>query len=101
MSRITVGEVHSVAKLARLSFSDSEAERLTGELDQILEYVESLAELDTAGLESMAHAIPLETPLRDDRPEPSLDPALIVANAPEAVDTAFVVPKVIEGEEEG
>ena len=45
--------------------------------------------------------IPLATPLRDDVPEPAMDPARAVANAPEASGSAFVVPKVIAGEEEG
>ena len=39
--------------------------------------------------------------VRPDRAGPGIDPALAIGNAPEAVDTAFVVPKVIEGEEEG
>jgi aspartyl-tRNA(Asn)/glutamyl-tRNA(Gln) amidotransferase subunit C len=101
MSRITLEEVHRVARLARLSLADGEAQRLSGELDQILGYVETLAELDTSDIEPTAHAIPLPTPLREDEPEPGIDPELAVANAPEAIHCAFVVPQVIEGEEEG
>ena len=101
MSRITSEEVHRVARLARLSLGDIEAQRLTGELDQILGYVEALAEIDTRGIEPTAHVIPLATPLRDDEPEPGIAPELAVANAPEAIGSAFAVPKVIEGEEEG
>ena len=99
MSRIDLAEVHRVAKLARLSLSDGEAARLAGELDHILEYVETLRELDTAGIEPTAHAIPMDTPLRADRAEPGIDPELAIANSPEAIGSAFVVPKVIEGEE--
>ena len=101
MSRITRAEVHRVASLARLSLSDAEADRMTTDLDHILEYAETLRELDTEGIEPTAHAIPLETPMRPDRAEPGIDPALATGNAPEVVGTAFVVPKVIEGEEEG
>jgi aspartyl-tRNA(Asn)/glutamyl-tRNA(Gln) amidotransferase subunit C len=101
MPRITPEAVHRVARLARLSLSESEVERLTRELDQILGYVEALQELDTSGIEPTAHAMCLATPLRDDEPEPGIDPDLAVANAPEAIHGAFVVPKVIEGEEEG
>jgi Asp-tRNA(Asn)/Glu-tRNA(Gln) amidotransferase C subunit len=43
----------------------------------------------------------LATPLRDDEPAEPMDPELAVANAPLASGSAFVVPKVIEGEEEG
>jgi len=101
MPRLTREKVHAVAKLARLSLSDEEADRMTVDLDHILEYVETLQELDTEGIEPTAHAIPLPTPMRPDRAEPGLDPELAVANAPESIATAFVVPKVIEGEEEG
>jgi aspartyl-tRNA(Asn)/glutamyl-tRNA(Gln) amidotransferase subunit C len=101
MSRITRKEVHDVARLARLSLSDEEAERMTADLGHILEYVETLQELDTEGIEPTAHAIPLETPMREDRAVPGIDPELAVANAPDSINTAFVVPKVIEGEDEG
>jgi aspartyl-tRNA(Asn)/glutamyl-tRNA(Gln) amidotransferase subunit C len=101
MPRITRDEVHRVARLARLSLSDAEADRMTTDLDHILEYAESLQELDTDGIEPTAHAIPLETPMRPDCAVPGIDPALAIGNAPEAVGTAFVVPKVIEAEEEG
>jgi aspartyl-tRNA(Asn)/glutamyl-tRNA(Gln) amidotransferase subunit C len=95
MSRLTREKVHRVASLARLRLTDEEADRMTGELEQILEYVETLRELDTDGIAPTAHAI------RPDRATPGIDPHLAVANAPEAIATAFVVPKVIEGEEEG
>ena len=101
MSRITRKEVHDVAKLARLALSDEEAEQMTADLDHILEYVETLRELDTEGIEPTAHAIPLETPLREDRPIRGMDPELAVANAPESIETAFVVPQVIEDEDQG
>ena len=96
MARITLAEVHDVAKLARLSLSDEEAERMTADLDRILEYVETLRELDTEGIEPTAHAIPLETPTREDEAVAGMDPELAVGNAPQRAETAFVVPKVID-----
>ena len=101
MARITREEVERVAALARLSLSESESERMTAELDAILGYVATLREVDTSDVEPTFHVIPLATPLRDDEPAPPLDPELAVANAPERAGSAFVVPVVIEGEEEG
>ena len=101
MSRITRADVERVASLARLSVSDEEADRLAAELDSLLEYVETLRQVDTDGIEPTSHVIPMATPMRQDRPVPSLDPELALANAPERGDSAFVVPKVIEGEDEG
>ena len=90
-----------VAALARLSVSDAEAERLAVELGRLLEYVDTLDGLDTTGIEPTAHVIPVATPIRQDRAEPPIDPELAMANAPQHEGSALLVPKVIEGEEEG
>ena len=101
MAHITRDEVERVAALARLLLSDAEAERMAAELDTILEYVETLGRLDTDGIEPTSHVIPLATPLRQDRAVAPLDAELALVNAPEREGSAFAVPKVIEGEEEG
>jgi aspartyl-tRNA(Asn)/glutamyl-tRNA(Gln) amidotransferase subunit C len=101
MSGIARDEVVRIVSLARLSMTDSEIDRMQSDLAAILSYVESLAGLDTTGVEPTAHVIPLATPMRDDLPVPAMDPGRAVANAPEASNSAFVVPKVIAGEEEG
>lgn len=101
MAHLSRDEVRRVVSLARLSLPDEDLDRMARELDAILGYVESLAGVDTDGVPPTSHVIPMATPLREDRAEPALDPALAVANAPESVGSAFVVPKVIEGEEGG
>ena len=62
---------------------------------------QTLSQVDTTDVEPTAHAVPLPTPLREDRAAAPLDPELAVANAPQREGSAFVVPKVIEGDEEG
>lgn len=101
MPRIERDEVERVVSLARLSMDEAELERMQRDLVAILDYVETLSALDTEGVEPTSQVIPLPTPLRDDRPEAPLDPEQVVANAPEASGSAYVVPKVIAGEEEG
>jgi aspartyl-tRNA(Asn)/glutamyl-tRNA(Gln) amidotransferase subunit C len=101
MPGIARDEVKRIAALARLSMDGAEIDRMQRDLAAILAYVEALAAVDTTGVEPTAHVIPLATPMRDDAPEPAMDPALAVANAPEASGSAFVVPKVIAAEEEG
>jgi aspartyl-tRNA(Asn)/glutamyl-tRNA(Gln) amidotransferase subunit C len=97
----TRADVERIADLARLSVTDAEAERLAAELAAILAYAEQLAGLDTSDVPATSHPIELVTPLRQDVPDPPLDPELALANAPAREGFAFVVPKVIEGEEEG
>src|SRR5687767_2600261 len=96
---ITLEQVHEIAQLARLRLTDEEAERLRGELSNILGYVEKLQALDTAGVEPMTHAVPMDCPLRVDEPAPSLTVDEATAGAPAAAveDGSFVAPKIIEG----
>ena len=96
MSRITPEEVAHIAELVRLSLSPEEAAGMQRDLERILDYVETLRELDTDGVEPTAHPIAVATPTRSDEPATPLDPALAVANAPARADTAFLVPKVID-----
>ena len=101
MAHITKEEVERIAGLARLSLSEAEAERVVSDLEQILSYVDLLDQAETVDVEPTSHVIPLATPLRSDAASERLDPELAVSNAPSAQGTAFVVPKVIEGEQEG
>ena len=101
MPGIAREEVKRIAALARLSMDDAEIARMQVDLEAILRYVEVLERVDTTGVEATAHVIPLATPMRSDVPVPAMDPERAVANAPEASGSAFVVPKVIAGEEEG
>jgi aspartyl-tRNA(Asn)/glutamyl-tRNA(Gln) amidotransferase subunit C len=99
MSRITREDVERTAALALLALEEGEIEAMTRDLDSVLAHADQLQALDTTGIEPTAHAIPLATPLRPDRAVPGLDPELALSNAPLREGTAFVVPKVIEGEE--
>jgi len=101
MPEIADDEVQRVVALARLELSEEEVAGMARDLGAILRHAESLATLDTEGVPPTAHVIPLRTPLREDAPKPPLDPEVAVANAPLAAGSAFVVPRVIEGEEEG
>jgi aspartyl-tRNA(Asn)/glutamyl-tRNA(Gln) amidotransferase subunit C len=101
VTRISRVEVEWVAHLARLALSDQEAERMTRDLDRILDYVAQLQELDTSGVEPTSHAVPLPTPLRPDRAEPGMAPELVLANAPDREDDAFAVPRVLASDDEG
>jgi aspartyl-tRNA(Asn)/glutamyl-tRNA(Gln) amidotransferase subunit C len=94
-------DVERVAALARLAMSAEELSRMARELEAVLGYVAALERVDTRDVPPTAHVVPLATPLREDTPAPPMDPALALANAPESDGSSFVVPKVIEAEEEG
>jgi aspartyl-tRNA(Asn)/glutamyl-tRNA(Gln) amidotransferase subunit C len=101
VSAIGREDVERVVALARLALDEDELARMARELDAVLGYVASLSRVDTRDVPPTAHVVPLATPLRDDVPSAPLDPEQALANAPEREGSSFVVPKVIEAEEEG
>jgi aspartyl-tRNA(Asn)/glutamyl-tRNA(Gln) amidotransferase subunit C len=97
MSRITPEEVRELALLARLALSEQEISRMTGDLDAILDYVDAMRELDTAGVEPMTHAVPFDCPLRPDQVAPSLPVDEALRNAPRREASFFQVPRIVPG----
>jgi aspartyl-tRNA(Asn)/glutamyl-tRNA(Gln) amidotransferase subunit C len=93
-SKITRQEVRHVAKLARLELSESEEERMTGQMNGILEYMDKLNELDTKDIVPTTHAIQLQNVFRPDSIDDSIDRKDTLANAPGTDGVNFVVPKV-------
>lgn len=94
--KITLAEVEHVARLARLALDADEKERMRSQLDAILGYVEQLRRVDTAGVEPTAHVLPLVNAMRDDEVRPSYPPDAMLANAPDAHDGQFRVPRILE-----
>jgi aspartyl-tRNA(Asn)/glutamyl-tRNA(Gln) amidotransferase subunit C len=96
MARISEAEVRETALLARLQLSDEEVARMTGELDAILGYMETLGKLDVADVPPTAHAVPMQLRLRPDEPGPHLPPDEAMGDAPRRHEDWFEVPKIIE-----
>jgi len=87
--------VRHIGKLSRIELSDEQVATFAVQLTSILGYVGKLAELDTDGVEPLAHAVELSNVLADDVPRPSLSAAEALANAPRRDGDFFMVPKVI------
>jgi aspartyl-tRNA(Asn)/glutamyl-tRNA(Gln) amidotransferase subunit C len=88
--------VKRVAHLARIAVSEEDAERMTGELNAILGFVEQLNEVDVSGVEPMTSVTPMEMKKRQDVVTDGGKAADIVANAPATEENFFLVPKVVE-----
>ena len=88
--------VARIATLARLEVPADQQEQLARELSQILEWVEQLAEVDTATVEPLRAVMPISTHWRADEVRDGNRPEDIVRNAPATHDGYLVVPKVIE-----
>ena len=79
---LTRDEVLHVANLARFTLVPEEIELFTRQLNDILAYVEKLQELDTAGVEPLAHVIPVFNVFREDAVMQGLDRDTALNNAP-------------------
>jgi len=92
---LTRTDVEKVALLARLRLSESELQTMTGQLAEIIRYVDLLAEVDTEDVEPMAHAVEVTNVFAEDRVAPSLPRDAALANAPRHNDRGYLVPAVL------
>ena len=88
-------DVEKVSHLARLLLSPQELDRMTSQLSSIVDYVQQLSELDTDGVQPMAHAVELTNILSEDRQRPSFDRQRMLASAPHHDDEYYRVPAVL------
>ncbi|BHH85477.1 Asp-tRNA(Asn)/Glu-tRNA(Gln) amidotransferase subunit GatC [Desulforhopalus sp. 52FAK] len=93
--KISKKEVEHVANLARLNLSEGELETMTGQLDNILSYVDKLEELDTTDITPTTHVFSVSNAFRKDVVKDSLDQSEAVKNGPVQNGEFFQVPKVI------
>jgi aspartyl-tRNA(Asn)/glutamyl-tRNA(Gln) amidotransferase subunit C len=93
---VSAEEVRRVAALARLRLSDEEVESMQGQMSRILDYMDKLNEVDTSGVQPMAHVLDLVNVLREDRVEQRISREEGLKNAPDTDGTFFRVPRVID-----
>jgi aspartyl-tRNA(Asn)/glutamyl-tRNA(Gln) amidotransferase subunit C len=93
---IDTDTVRKVARLARIRVSEEELAPLAAELGSILAWVEQLREVDVSGVEPMTSVTPMALKRRPDEVTDGNRRDDILANAPDARDGFFVVPKVVE-----
>ncbi len=85
--------------LARIQLSDEEVERLTGQLDTIVDNIAKVSEVATPEVSATSHPIPLENVFRPDEVGEQLTLAQVLQNAPDAADGRFRVTAIL-GEEQ-
>ena len=88
--------IEYVGILAKLELSDEEKEQAKKDMANMLDYIDTLNELDTSGVEPMSHVFPVNNVFREDVVTNGDDREGILANAPEAKEGAFVVPKTFD-----
>ena len=88
--------VRHIAFLARINVPEEELTPLAHEMSGILHWVEQLGEVDTEGVHPMASVTHQTLPMRHDEVTGGGIPDKVLANAPEAKEGFYLVPKVVE-----
>ena len=91
----TKDEAAKVAALARLSLDDDKLELFASQFQDILGYMDTLNELDTAGVDPLYSPARKETAYREDKARQIRSREEILANAPEQDGQFFIVPKIV------
>ena len=93
--KISKEEILHVADLARLDLDEAAVDKFSEQIGEILEYVETLNQVDTEGVASTSHVIFLTNAFREDAEKEHLHRDAALANAPVSEDGQFVVPKIV------
>lgn len=88
-------EIEKLAHLARLAMNGAQLEAMRHDLQNIVSYIDVLKEVDIAGVKAMAHAVPIEIPLRPDEVQAGVGRSGL-AQSTGFSDGFVVVPKIIE-----
>jgi aspartyl-tRNA(Asn)/glutamyl-tRNA(Gln) amidotransferase subunit C len=97
---LSLDQVRKVAKLARLELDEAGLARTAEQLNAILKYVDQLQQVNTDGVEPLAHPLPVQNVFRADEPVPSLTPDEALKNAPVRHGDYFGVPAVFDPSDE-
>ena len=88
--------IEYVGILAKLELSGEEKEAAKKDMGRMLDYIDKLNELDTAGVEPMTHIFPVSNVFREDEVENGDDRERMLANAPNSTAGMYQVPKTVE-----
>ena len=95
-SKITDETIEYVGILAKLKLSEEEKIQAKDDMQKMLDYIDKLDQLDTKGVEPMSHVFPVHNVFREDVVTNTDDRKAMLANAPEAKDGQYQVPKTVE-----
>ena len=97
-NKVSKNEVRKIASLARLSLSEKELESRTDDMNNILNYMDTLNEIDTDNVEELYNVNDMSNPLRDDTFEKSLEKKDVLKNSPSSNHDYIEVPLTVKKE---
>lgn len=94
-NKISDETIEYVGILAKLELSDAEKEAAKADMEKMLDYIDTLNELDTTGIEPMSHVFPVNNVFREDVVTNGDNHEDTLANAPQRKEDSFEVPRTI------
>ena len=95
-NQISDETIEYVGILAKLELSGQEKEDARADMEKMLDYIDTLNELDTEGVEPLSHVFPVQNVFREDVVENGDEHERMLANAPRVKDGMYQVPKTVE-----
>ncbi|GAG92834.1 unnamed protein product [marine sediment metagenome] len=94
MKRISKDDVKHVAELAELKFGEKDIEKITSQLDRILDHIANISSVNTEGIPPTSHILDIKNVFREDTAEESVTQESALKNAPDEANDGFKVPKI-------
>ncbi|HIU35078.1 MAG TPA: Asp-tRNA(Asn)/Glu-tRNA(Gln) amidotransferase subunit GatC [Candidatus Fimenecus excrementigallinarum] len=88
--------VQYLERLGRIELSADERAACEQDLQKILDYIDTLEQLDTEGVEPASHSFPVANVVREDEVTNTARQGEMLQNAPDSRDGSFAVPKTVE-----
>lgn len=98
MSEISRADVEHLAKLAHIAMTDSELERMTGELGVIVDSMATIQQAAGDDVPATSHPLPITNVFRPDQVGHVFTAEEALANAPDALQGRFKVPAILDEE---
>lgn len=92
-NKISDETIEYVTILAKLELSAEEKENAKADMERMLDYIDTLNELDTEGITPMSHVFPVNNVFREDIVTNGDEHEAMLANAPEQKEQSYKVPK--------
>jgi len=87
-------DIIHISELAEIECDAEEIDKITTQLDKIIEHVAKISEVDTTGITPTSHVLDMKNVLREDKPKKSINTNEALKNAPESTNGGFKVPKI-------
>ena len=97
-NKISEQEVKKIAELSRLSLSSDELKKRTEDMNNIIDYMDTLNEIDTDNVDELYNVHDMNNALRDDSFEESLDKKDVLKNSPSSNEDYIEVPLTVKKE---